>query len=298
MVTSRRTSAPRGEAHRLQPDLAPPAMVAARLLTRAEDIRRAVKTLETTWKAAPHPDIADAYATVRPGDSVRDRLKRMRRLAELRPGHPESALAVARAAIDAREFSAARTALEPLVHAQQSERVCLLMAEIEERENGDQGRVRTWLTRALTAPRDPAWVADGRVFERWAPVSPSGRVAAFEWKVVAASPVPPPPGGRARARAGAARTGDPAAARATATGRGRAVVGSSGRVGGGDISSQHRAGRSGRRAISRRGRAGTAAAPAGRRRAGDAQRPRPAASQGRGRTGRRPSPGRGRPKRP
>jgi len=59
------------------------------------------------------------------------------------------------------------------------------MAEIEEREGGDQGRVRHWLTRALTAPRDAAWVADGRVFPSWAPVSPvSGRVGAFEWKVI------------------------------------------------------------------------------------------------------------------
>jgi HemY protein len=64
------------------------------------------------------------------------------------------------------------------------------MAEIEEREDGDQGRVRHWLTRALTAPRDPAWVADGRVFPRWAPVSPvSGRVGAFEWKVIEQPPL-------------------------------------------------------------------------------------------------------------
>jgi HemY protein len=70
------------------------------------------------------------------------------------------------------------------------------MAEIEERENGDEGRVRAWLTRALGAPRDPAWVADGQVFEHWAPVSPvSGRVGVFEWKV----PATPPPAPRAMA---------------------------------------------------------------------------------------------------
>jgi HemY protein len=60
------------------------------------------------------------------------------------------------------------------------------MAEIEEGEHGDQGKVRFWLNRAMGAPRDPAWVADGQVFERWAAVSPvSGRVDAFEWKIVA-----------------------------------------------------------------------------------------------------------------
>ncbi|HET7714315.1 MAG TPA: heme biosynthesis HemY N-terminal domain-containing protein [Bauldia sp.] len=177
------------EAHRLEPGLAPAAVLAARLLSRAGDLRRASKVLEAAWKVEPHPEIADAYAMVRPGDSVLDRLKRMRRLAEIRANHPEGSMAVARAAIDARDYAAARAALEGLAKAP-SERVCLLMAEIEEREHGDEGRVRAWLTRALSAPRDPAWVADDQVFERWAPVSPvSGRVGVFEWKV---PPTPTP----------------------------------------------------------------------------------------------------------
>lgn len=174
------------EAHKLAPDLVPAAAIAARLLTRNGEIRRATRTLEATWKLSPHPEIAEAYAAVRPGDSVRDRLKRVRRLADLRANHPEGAMAVARAAIDARDWPAARSALGGAMRANPSERVCLLMAEIEEDEHGDQGRVRSWLTRALSAPRDPAWTADGHVFERWAPVSPiSGRIDAFEWRVAA-----------------------------------------------------------------------------------------------------------------
>jgi HemY protein len=39
------------------------------------------------------------------------------------------------------------------------------------------------MAQALRAPRDPAWVADGYVSERWLPVSPvTGRIDAFEWK--------------------------------------------------------------------------------------------------------------------
>ncbi len=173
------------EAHRLAPELTAAATVAARLLTRAGETRRATRVLEAAWKVAPHPEIAEAYAAVRPGDTTRDRLKRVRRLADLRPEHPEGALAVARVAIDARDWPAARAALRVQAELKPSERVCLLMAEIEEEEHGDQGRVRTWLTRALTAPRDPRWVADGHVFDRWGPVSPvTGRVGAFEWKAV------------------------------------------------------------------------------------------------------------------
>lgn len=172
------------EAHRLAPAFSEAAIVAGRLLSRAGDFRRASRVLETTWKAAPHPDIADTYATVRPGDSVRDRLKRVRRLAELRPNHPEGAMAVARAAVDAHDWEVARAALEGQTRSKPSERVCVLMAEIEQGEHGDEGRVRAWLARAINAPRDPSWIADGRIFQQWAPISPiSGRIDAFEWKV-------------------------------------------------------------------------------------------------------------------
>ena len=174
------------EAHRLAPELAPAAVTAARLLTRNGEIRRATRLLEAAWKASPHPDIAEAYGAVRPGDSVRDRLKRVRRLADLRANHPVAAMAVARAAIDALEWQTARTALGGPMRTEPTERVCVLMAEIEQGEHGDQGRVRSWLTRALGARRDPVWTADGHVFDAWAPVSPiSGRVDAFEWRAVA-----------------------------------------------------------------------------------------------------------------
>ncbi len=39
------------------------------------------------------------------------------------------------------------------------------------------------MAQALRAPRDPAWVADGFVSEKWLPLSPiTGRLDAFEWK--------------------------------------------------------------------------------------------------------------------
>jgi HemY protein len=64
------------------------------------------------------------------------------------------------------------------------EAVYLLLADIEEAETGDQGRVRHWMAQALRAHRDPAWVADGVVSENWLPLSPvTGRLDAFEWKV-------------------------------------------------------------------------------------------------------------------
>jgi HemY protein len=62
-------------------------------------------------------------------------------------------------------------------------RLCALMADIEEAE-GDKGRAREWLARAVRAPRDPIWVSDGVASPRWTPVSPvSGDIVPCEWKV-------------------------------------------------------------------------------------------------------------------
>ena len=172
------------EAHGLASDLVPAAGVAGRVLARLNDPRRATKVIEATWRRSPHPELVEAYVLVRPGEAGRDRLKRMRGLAALKPGDAEGRLAVARAAVDAREFAAARAELRAVLAERPSQRACLLMADLEEAEHGDRGRVREWLSRAVRAPRDPVWTADGVTSEHWAPVSPAtGRLDAFEWKV-------------------------------------------------------------------------------------------------------------------
>jgi HemY protein len=171
------------EAHDLAPDLVPAVVVAARLLGRQGDIRRATRMLEATWKTGPHPDVAEAYMHVRAGDSANDRLKRAETLLKLR-NQDEGRHAVARAAIDAREFARARDVLRPVLTERPTRKALILMSELEEAESGDSGRARGWLARAVHAPRDPAWTADGMVLEDWAPASPvSGRLDTVEWKV-------------------------------------------------------------------------------------------------------------------
>src|SRR5437868_9931697 len=177
------------EAVKLAPTLVPAAVLASKFESEAHQIRRSMRLVETAWLAQPHPDLADAYSHVKLGDSARQRLVRMETLAAKAPGHIEGALAIARAAIDASEFAKAREALAPFI-AVPTQRVALLMAEIERTEHGDSGRARAWTLRAVRALHDPAWTADGYVTDRWRPVSPvTGRLDAFQWQApVAALP--------------------------------------------------------------------------------------------------------------
>lgn len=194
------------EASRLRPDFVPAAMVAAKVLFRGDDTRKGAKILEAVWKAAPHPDVADLYVHARHGDAVNDRLARAKRLQSLKQNHPESSLAVARAALDASDYRLARSEAEAAIRMEPREGAWLLLADIEEADTGDVGKARQLLARAVRAPRDPAWVADGFESDKWAPFSPvSGRLDAFEWRVpverlgtlieeekAPVAPVPPP----------------------------------------------------------------------------------------------------------
>src|SRR5947209_7569895 len=110
-----------------------------------------------------HPDLATGYLDVRPGDSSVDRLERARRLFRLKQDSVEGRIALARAALAARDFKTARDAMAPLVAPGErpTSRMCLLMAEIEEAQHGDSGAVREWLARGSRAPSDAAWIADG-----------------------------------------------------------------------------------------------------------------------------------------
>lgn len=169
------------EAVRLAPTLVPAAVLAAKFLSEQQQIRRAMRIIETAWRANPHPDLADAYAHVRLGDSAQQRLARIEMLAAKTPDDVEGAVALARAAIDANVHDKARRALEPLLN-NPTQRVAMLMAELARAADGDDALAREWTLRAVRARHDPAWTADGYISDRWRPVSPvTGRLDAFQW---------------------------------------------------------------------------------------------------------------------
>ncbi|MEM9029371.1 MAG: heme biosynthesis HemY N-terminal domain-containing protein [Pseudomonadota bacterium] len=172
------------EAHKLANDLVPATAIAGRIAAARGNVQKATKILERGWRKQAHPDIATAFAHARIGDSPRDRLERVKKLAALSPHSIESPIAVAAAAIEAREFETARAVLAPLTDGRLTRRVCTLMARIEGEDGDNVGAVREWLARAVNAPRDPAWTADGLVADEWAPVSPvTGTLDAFQWRV-------------------------------------------------------------------------------------------------------------------
>ena len=75
---------------RQAPDLVPALALAARLLARKGDLRKAAKLIEKAWPRVPHPDLAAVYLDLRPGDSSFDRLAKAQTLMRIAPRAPES----------------------------------------------------------------------------------------------------------------------------------------------------------------------------------------------------------------
>src|SRR3979411_1657201 len=73
------------EAIKLAPTLVPAAVLASKYQSEAHQIRRSMRIVEAAWLAQPHPDLADAYAHVKLGDSARQRLVRTGNCGRQRP---------------------------------------------------------------------------------------------------------------------------------------------------------------------------------------------------------------------
>ena len=148
------------EAVKLAPDLVPARAMLARLLAPVGRLKEARRTIEQGWSAAPHPELAAAYAALVPEEEPLARYRRFERLNELSPRHRESLLALAECALAAELWSEARKNLEFVAAAEgdhPSERLARLMARLEEGPQGDSAAARRWLMAAVNADPEPGW---------------------------------------------------------------------------------------------------------------------------------------------
>jgi HemY protein len=156
-------------AHDHGPDFVPAAVRLARLLVADGKGPKAAQVIEKTWGREPHPDLYDAYRMTRREEDGLTLARDTQRLAAANPDHPESHIALAEAALEARLWGEARSHLSAAAGAQPTARVCRLMARLEEDEHADGAAAREWLVRASAAAPDPAWVCQscGNLAAEW-----------------------------------------------------------------------------------------------------------------------------------
>ena len=130
-----------------------------------------------------HPDVGALYVHARPGDAVNDRLNRARKLQSMKQNNAESALLVARAALEAGDYKAAREAGRiggP--HGAARRRLPAARRHRGGRERRPGPRPAISVEGGARAARSGLGRRRRRL-RRWAPVSPvTGRLDAFEWR--------------------------------------------------------------------------------------------------------------------
>lgn len=172
------------KAHRADPVLIPATIEAARRLGKAGKLRKAQAAIETTWEAAPHPDLADTWAGLEGGDALQ-RVKRLEKLVKLAPDAAEGHVALARAALDAKLWGIARAHLEKAETLAPAAGIYALLARLERAERHDEAAAKDWEAKGRTAPADAGWVcgACGKASESWASTCPAcGTVDTLEWR--------------------------------------------------------------------------------------------------------------------
>ena len=168
------------EAHDLAPALIPATVALARLYKARGRAARGAKLIEEAWARAPNPELAAAYGQIIGETDPLARVKRFQRLFSFRPDHGESHVALAAAALEAKLWGEARKHLTSAGGNAPTARICRMMAELEESENGNTAKSRQWLARATTAAADEAWVCNdcGAVSGAWSALC--GNCGAFD----------------------------------------------------------------------------------------------------------------------
>ncbi len=160
------------DANRKSPDLIPAAVMAARSLLLKGDRKGATRVIKKAWEGMAHPDLAAAFAEIEPEETPTARLKRFKPLIDQHPKQDETLLLQAEMLIAAEDFPAARRILGDLITRHPTQRSLAVMAAIERGEGSDDGVVRGWLAKALTAPRGPQWCCDKcqAIHAEWLPI--------------------------------------------------------------------------------------------------------------------------------
>lgn len=175
------------EAQRLDPGFMPSAERLAKGYADLQKRRAAVAVIERAWKENPHPDLVPVWNSLAPANKPHDMAARLRwfeRLVALNPGHVESQIAAAHAAIKDGLWGEAWQYLSAAEKLRPNARLYRLWAQMEEKTGHAESARRYW-EKAADAPGDKMWICSetGTVYERWSPLAlPHGALNTIRWE--------------------------------------------------------------------------------------------------------------------
>ena len=166
--------------------LVPAAIRLAAIYADENRPRKTSAVVEKTWVRNPNPQLlAPYYKAAGAVDGIK-KVKATEKLIRVNPDHPESFMALAGAALEARLWGQARVNLDAaMAKGVATRRLYMMQAQLEEEEKQDSQSAKRWLHLAASAPPDPSWVCAscGHVDNNWQPYCPScGGLDSASWR--------------------------------------------------------------------------------------------------------------------
>lgn len=136
---------------------APANALAARLLHKSDQSKKAAHLLEKAWGQNPHPALALSYRDLFTHETEKVLGKKIKALIKTNPKHRESLILSAEQAIKSKDGVSALEAIGDLLREDEpSARLCSL-ASFAEELLGNEVDARSWQIRASTAPIESDW---------------------------------------------------------------------------------------------------------------------------------------------
>ncbi len=152
----------------LSPGFAPGGALAARLLVKAGQPKKAAQIIEKAWAQNPHPAFALAYRDLWLDEPINTIARKIKTLIKANAKHRESKILAAEQALANTDGVEALAALDGLLQDENvSARVCMLAAQAENML-GNFVDAGTWQNRASSAPIEADWSdldPDGTAFD-------------------------------------------------------------------------------------------------------------------------------------
>lgn len=173
-------------AHKALPNMVPAAHLLARIYDKSGQKQHAARVLNQTWRLFPHPSLSSLLRRIFAEEPADKRLKRVEKMVASTQGDIESQIAIAEAALEARDFSKARNHLKTALSQQETPRICKLMGRLEDQESQNKEKADMWMERAVKANIGPSWTCINchAIPDHWALHCPEcDSFDSIEWKI-------------------------------------------------------------------------------------------------------------------
>ena len=154
-----------------------------RLLIGIRNLQKAKKILSKTWTFFPHPDLKKEIKLLAKAMKI-SLYDLVKYITSNSSTNMESIILMTETLIEEEKWEEAKNQIKVFLEHKPTKEICLLMARIEEGDNGDPQKINSWVSRSNFGKLSKVWVCQisGLTQNNWSPVSEAGHFNTLVWE--------------------------------------------------------------------------------------------------------------------